>query len=302
MTVRETKALFHKSPASAASAARKRLLLGIQVRERRLVVSGITTSVLECGNGKPLVLLHGGIECGGVYWAPVIQHLSQSYRLIVPDVPGLGESDPVDRLDIEVFATWFRALLDLTCDEKPALVAHSLLGSMAARFTARQAELLDRLVVYAAPGVGPYRLPFGLRVVATLFALRPSEGNAERFDRWAFADYDRMCRRNGEWLKAFSEYTRYRAMVSHVKRTMRQLIGSCTKQVPDAELRRIDCPTSLLWGRDDRFVSVQVGEGASTRLGWPLTVVEDAGHVPHIEQPEPFLRALKATLGTDSAS
>ena len=28
---------------------------------------------------------------------------------------------------------------------------------------------------------------------------------------------------------------------------MRQLIGSCTKQVPDIELRRIGVPTTLLW-------------------------------------------------------
>ena len=144
--------------------------------------------------------------------------------------------------------------------------------------------------------------PLGLRIVAIRFALRPSEGNAERFDRWAFADYDRARQQNGEWLAAFSEYTRYRAMVSHVKRTMRQLIGSCTKQVPDDELRRIDIPTALLWGRHDRFVPAALGRDASARLGWPLQVLEDSGHVPHIEQPEAFLHALRGALGGETAA
>ena len=154
----------------------------------------------------------------------------------------------------------------MTCDEKPTLVAHSLMGSMAARFASQHAALLDRLVIYAAPGVGPYRMPLGLRFVAIMFALRPSKGNAERFDRWAFADYDRARDQNGDWLKAFGEYTRYRAMVPHVKRTMRQLIASCTKQVPDDELRRIDIPTALLWGRQDRFVPV--GSARARAPGW----------------------------------
>jgi len=289
-TVRETKLSIRQS---RARAARAKLLQGVQVQQRRVDVRGITTSVLECGQGRPLVLLHGGIECGGVYWAPIIPQLAQAHRLIIPDVPGLGESGPVDRLDIGAFAGWFQGLVELTCEERPALIAHSLLGSMAARFAVRHGDLVDRLVVYAAPGVGPYRMPLGLRVVAILFALRPSRGNAERFDRWAFADYDRARRRSGAWLAAFSEYTRYRAMIPHVKRTMRQLIGSCTKQVPDDALRRIDIPTALLWGRHDRFVPVELGQGASVRLGWPLAVVEDAGHVPHIEQPEAFLRALE---------
>jgi 2-hydroxymuconate-semialdehyde hydrolase len=164
---------------------------------------------------------------------------------------------------------------------------------MAARFAARHDGLLDRLVVYGVPGVGPYRMPLGLRVVAILFALRPSEGNMERFDRWAFADFDRARQRKGEWLAAFSAYTRSRATVPHVKRAMRQLIGSCTKQIADA-LRLIGVPTALLWGRHDRFVPVELGAAASTRLGWPLEIIEDAG-VPH-RQPHAFL-ALQTALG-----
>jgi 2-hydroxymuconate-semialdehyde hydrolase len=298
--VGEAKDSVHQS---RASAARKAMLQGVQLEGRRLDVGGVSTSVLGCGRGKPLVLLHGGIECGGVYWTPVIPQLAQSYRLIIPDVPGLGESDPVDRLDIDTFSPWFRSLLDLTCEqEKPALVAHSLLGSLAARFAARHAGILDRLVIYAAPGVGPYRMPLGLRVAAIVFALRPSERNAERFDRWAFADYNRARRQNGDWLGAFSEYTRYRAMVPHVKRTMRQLVASGTKRVPDDELRLINIPTALLWGRYDRFVPVALGEGTSQRLGWPIEIIDDAGHVPHIEQAEAFLNTLRATLVVEANS
>jgi pimeloyl-ACP methyl ester carboxylesterase len=277
---------------------RVRLLADLVVTERRARLAGVSTAVIEAGEGPPLVLLHGGIECGGAYWAPVISELAADHRLVIPDVPGLGQSEPVARLDPATFADWFAELLRATCTEKPRLIAHSLLGTLAARFAAEHGDLLHGLMIYAAPGIGPYRMPLGLRLVAIRFALRPSEGNAERFDRWAFFDMDRARRRDPGWLEAFNAYTRSRARVPHVKRTMRQLIGSCTKQVPDAELRRIPVATELLWGRHDRFVPLDLAEATSARLGWPLHVIDGAGHVPHVERPEAFLQALRTGLNT----
>jgi pimeloyl-ACP methyl ester carboxylesterase len=280
--------------AGAAADPRERMLAGVPVAERRLALAGASTAVLEGGEGPPLVLLHGGIECGGAYWAPVIARLVERRRVVVPDLPGLGESEPLVRLDAAAFADWFALLLRETCREPPTLIAHSLDGSLAARFAAAHGELLRRLVIYAAPGIGPYRIPLGLRVVATRFGLRPTERNAERFERFAFFDFDRARRQDPEWFAAFSAYTRLRAAVPHVKRTMRQLLKAGTKRVPDAELRGIGIPTALLWGRHDRFVPLALAEAASTRLGWPLRVIDDAGHAPHIERPDAFLDALRA--------
>jgi 2-hydroxymuconate-semialdehyde hydrolase len=286
-----------RGPRSAGEDARRRLLAGVPVTQRRLRLAGVSTSVLDGGDGPPLILLQGGIECGGAYWAPVISPLAERHRVIVPDMPGLGESEPVARLDASAFAGWFEDLLQQTCREAPVLIAHSLDGSLAARFAAAHGDLLRSLVIYAAPGIGPYRMPLGLRVVAIRFGLRPTERNAERFDRWAFFDFDQARRQDPAWFEAFSRYTRLRAAVPHVKRTMRQLVKAGTKQVPDTELRGIAVPTALLWGRHDRFVPLGLAEAASARLGWPLHVIEDAGHAPHIERPAALLAGLRTALG-----
>ncbi len=279
--------------------SRRRVLAGIPLSERRLQVAGVSTAVLEGGMGRPLVLLHGGIECGGAYWAPVASQLAKSHRLVVPDVPGLGESEPGERLDEAVFATWFSELVRLTCEEQPALVAHSLLGSLAARFAASRGELLRRLVIYGAPGIGRYRLPLGLMAAAIRFDLRPSQRNQERFERWVFPDVERTKQQDPAWFGAFDAYCVACGRVRHVKRTMRQLIRAGTKRVPDAELRRIDPPPALLWGRHDRMVPVELAQDASTRLDWPLHVVEHAGHAPHLEQPDAFLPTLADALDDD---
>ena len=77
------------------------MLAGLPVTERRARLAGVSTALLEGGDGPPLVLLHGGIECGGAYWAPVITRLAEHHRVIVPDVPGLGESEPWTGLDAD---------------------------------------------------------------------------------------------------------------------------------------------------------------------------------------------------------
>jgi len=65
--------------------------------------------------------------------------------------------------------------------------------------------------------------------------------------------------------------------------------------MPEAMLSRIRIPTVLLWGRHDRMVPLKTAQSASTAFAWPLRVIEGAGHVPHLEQPDAFVEALFAS-------
>ena len=80
---------------------RERMLAGLPTATRTVDVAGVSTAVIEAGDGPPLLLLHGGIECGGAMWAPVLTQLAQRHRVVAPDVPGLGESAPLARLDVD---------------------------------------------------------------------------------------------------------------------------------------------------------------------------------------------------------
>ena len=68
--------------------------------------------------------------------------------------------------------------------------------------------------------------------------------------------------------------------------------------IPPADLARIVVPTTLIWGRHDLATPLRIAEAASARYGWPLHVIEDAADDPPIEQPEAFLTALRAALGS----
>ncbi len=276
---------------------RRVLLADVPVTERRIMIGNASTMVLEAGDGLPVVLLHGGIEVGGIYWAPIIQALAQHHRVVVPDVPGVGESEPLPTpLDQNTFDAWFLALLEHTATEKPTLIVHSLVGTYAARFAARYGDRLHSLVLYGVPGIAAFRMPVGLMIAAILFDVWPSLTTQQRFLRWVFTDPARVRLRDPEWFDAFDAYSVDRGHVRHVKHTMRQLVKTGTQEVSAAELRRIPVPTQLLWGQDDRMTPLRLGHETSRAQGWPLRIVPDAGHAPHLEKPDAFLSAVQPFL------
>src|SRR5881628_3526866 len=72
--------------------ARERLLAGLPVTDRRQEVAGVSTAVLEGGDGPPLVLLPAPGEFAAV-WIRVIPDLVTTHHVIAPDLPGSGASE-----------------------------------------------------------------------------------------------------------------------------------------------------------------------------------------------------------------
>jgi pimeloyl-ACP methyl ester carboxylesterase len=85
------------------------------VTERRLSLNHLSTTVLEGGDGPPIVLLHGPAAYAA-QWRYVIPSLVNTHRVVAPDLPGHGESDPIDRpLDHDLVAGWLDDLIECTC-------------------------------------------------------------------------------------------------------------------------------------------------------------------------------------------
>jgi pimeloyl-ACP methyl ester carboxylesterase len=85
---------------------RERLLDRIPVTGRRLELAGISTSVLEGGEGDPMVLLHGPGGYGAM-WQQLIPRLTSTHRVVAPDLPGHGASTVGDgRLDAGRVISW----------------------------------------------------------------------------------------------------------------------------------------------------------------------------------------------------
>jgi pimeloyl-ACP methyl ester carboxylesterase len=244
--------------------ARRRALAGAPVAERRVELAGVSTALLESGDGPPVVLLHGQGGWSGM-WLPVMGDLMASHRVIAADLPGLGAS---------------------------------LGASIAARFAIAHADQVSRLVLVDAGSLGRFRPAPGVLLALVRFLARPSERTQEGFLRQVAVDPTRVMVLMGERWEASQAYMLDLARTPSVRAANRRLLRELgTRAIPPGELARISVPTTLIWGRHDRVMRLRIAEAASARYGWPLHVIEDAGHFV-AEQPEAFGRALRTALGT----
>lgn len=286
------------APARLRVSARAELLAGLPVTERRLDLAGLSTAVLEGGDGPPLVLLHGPGEFGAK-WLRVIPDLVTTHRVVAPDLPGHGASAGADdSLDAERVLAWLGELIEQTCPSPPALVGHTLGGAIAARFAIQHGHRLDRLVLVDSLGLAPFRPAPRFALAMAHYMVRPSEHTYDRFMRQCSVDLDGLREQMGERWEPFETYSLNRARAPSAKavgRLMRQL---GLPQIPPEDLARITVPTTLIWGRHDRANRLQIAEAASARYGWPLHVIEDCADDPARDQPEAFLAALRAALET----
>ena len=136
--------------------ARQRLLADMPVTERRLPLAGISTAVLEGGEGPPVVLLHGPMG-NATHWMGIIPGLVATHRVIVPDLPGHGISEVTDDGRIDPIASErLQELIEQSCKTPPAMVK-MLGGAIAARYAMSTAHRLLRLALVNTFGLRPFQ-------------------------------------------------------------------------------------------------------------------------------------------------
>jgi pimeloyl-ACP methyl ester carboxylesterase len=286
---------------SAMHEARAELLRGLEVTERRMMLAGISTAVLEGGEGEPLVLVHGPGEFAAK-WMRVIPGLVRRHRVVAPDLPGHGASE-VDggHLDADRIGAWLGELIDRTCPSAPVLVGHVLGGAIAARFAVDEGDRLRQLVLVDSLGLARFRP--SPRFAATLvgFQARPTERTYNRFMRQCSFDLDGLREEMGERWEPFAAYNLELARGPGAKAAGRMLRKLGLPRIPSADLARIAVPTTLIWGRQDRAIRLRIAEDASARYGWPLHVIESCADDPPRDQPEAFLQALHTAIERQTA-
>lgn len=282
---------------SAAKDARRRLLSTLPVTERRLRLNGVPTAVLEGGAGPPVVLLHGP---GGYasQWLRVIPDLVGTHRVIAPDLPGHGASGlPDGPLDRNRMVGWLDDLIECTCDTPPALVGHVIGGAIAAHFAVEHSDRLNRLVLVDSLGLAQFQPAPEFGQALGTFMSDPTESNHDRLWKLCAHDLDALRDVLGErwqWIKSYNiEGARSPELAGAVQNLMEEF---GIPAIPVGELERISVPTRLIWGKHDLATPVGIAEGAGSRYGWPLDIIEGAADDPSLDRPEEFLAALRRAI------
>ncbi|WP_201285540.1 alpha/beta fold hydrolase [Chelativorans xinjiangense] len=286
-----------ESNRTSGEAARKWLLAGLPITERRLELAGISTMVLEGGAGPPIVLLHGPGEYAAK-WRRILPDLVRTHHVIAPDLPGHGTSGTIEGpVHPDRILEWLGELIEHICPTPPILVGQILGAAIAARFAAKHRNKLRCLVLSDALGLAPFQPAPEFGAALSAFITEPSPETHDRlWQRCAF-DLDALRDCMGESWDHLRAYNLDRAQVPELKPTQQSLMEQFgLPAIPPEELARIKIPTVLIWGRHDLATPLPVAEAASIRFGWPLHVVDGTADDPPIEQPVAFVKVLRAAL------
>ncbi len=256
-------------------------------------INGIQIYYEALGDGPPLLLIEG-IPGTVSDWYPFASHLARDFKVILFDNRGSGGSDrPEEWYTTSLMASDTVALLDNLGISRAKVFGVSMGGMIAQELAINFPEKVDRLVLGCTHCGGPQVIrPTAL--VDQAFALE-TEDWAERIRMLApFAFSEQFGR---EHPKALAEFIAKKSLDAQPYFAYRRQIGAVIRHDSGQRLAKITTPTLVVTGTADTVIPWQNSELLCEKIpNSEIAMIEGAGHLFFVEQPEQTLRILKAFL------
>ena len=237
-------------------------------------------------DGEVVVLVHG-FSVPAYIWDPTFDALKQAgFRVLRFDLFGRGHSDRPDvDYTIAFFADQLGQLVDaLKLDTAFNLAGLSMGGPVVTHFTNRNPQKVKKLVLFdaltfvpkeediallARPWIGEY-------LARVWFIPRLVKGQAsDLHDKDKFPD----------WQDRFREQMQYHGFRAAILSTVRNLPAEDSLR-EYRELGKTDIPVRIFWGRQDQTIPLEHSEKLLELIPQAQrNIIEDAGHLPQLEQP-----------------
>jgi len=255
------------------------------IRKVRTWQDKIATEVLVLGSGPPLVYLHG--PWGLRNDVSFLDLLGRSHTVYAPKHPGTSDGDPDavhqvdDWLDLVVH---YGELFDRLELPTTALLGHSFGGMVAGEIAAAMPERVSRLVLIDPVGLWRDDLPVknwmllsNAQLREALFA-EPTGAVAQKF-----------------FAVPTDDAARIDAQVAFI--WSQACTGKFVWPIPDKGLKkhihRIAMPTLIVWGKTDGVIAPAYAQEFATRIAKSrVMLIDAAGHLPYLEEPEAVARAV----------
>jgi pimeloyl-ACP methyl ester carboxylesterase len=248
------------------------------VKKQQVAVrdGAFNTEVWEDGSGDSLLYLHGE---GRPSWAPYLDALAQKHRVIAPLHPGYGESSGTEHLqDLPDLVYYYLDFLDQTGLRGLPLVGHGLGGMIAAELAAVQPDRFTGLVLIAPMGLwlqdDPVKDFFAMPPAVLAASLYHDQNSpAARAAAEVPAEGDEMIEYHVERAKSMATAAKYLWPIPNRGLAKRA--------------HRISAPTLIVWGASDQIASPRYAEAFREKIaGAQVEIVQEAGHLPQVEQPD----------------
>ncbi|MBU3935489.1 alpha/beta hydrolase [Patescibacteria group bacterium] len=100
---------------------------------KRVFLDGVKINYAVGGKGKKIIMIHGSSNDWEV-WVPLAKILRKKYRVIMPDLPGFGDSDRLKKYSLEIEAFYLKKFIDKLKIKSPVLLGHSMGAELVAKF------------------------------------------------------------------------------------------------------------------------------------------------------------------------
>jgi pimeloyl-ACP methyl ester carboxylesterase len=272
-----------------------------KLEERLVEVMGGRVGYLTAGAGPPLVLVHG-LGGSATNWCELVPLLARRYRLLIPDLPGHGRSDPLPAVSgLDSFADRVVAVMEEEGGVPAPVVGHSLGGVVALRLALRHPQAVSALVLAGSAGLSIGR-PWLRELITANVVLRPG--------RLAGRFRSRVSRSNRLRRLVFG----FVSVADPVGLTDSAVEGFLAGQVlhtdtasawqalrrddPRRELEHIGCPVLVLWGGEDHQLPLEDAFEYTRRLRAPLRTIAGCGHLLIGERPEACAHAIESFIAS----
>jgi len=242
-------------------------------------IAGANIEILRRGKGRTILFLHPHIGMHGS--ERFIERLAREAQVIAPSHPGFGHSElPRGMSTVDDLSYFYLDLIEQLDLRDLVVVGASFGGWVAAEIASKTCERLSRLVLLGAVGA-----KFGGRDksdIVDIFATPRS-----RWEELSFRD-------PAVWLRDYESLPEDELTAMARNREATALFAwnpYMYNPKLKARLHRIRIPTLFLWGAQDGFAPLSYGRTYCAAVpGAKFEEIADAGHFPHMEQPEAVAR------------
>lgn len=257
----------------------------------QLQINDIGYHVEMCGEGFPLLLLHGFTGDSST-WTPFCSAWGKHFNLIIPDIIGHGKTEsPIDvnHYNIESAAKDLLKLLDGLEIEQTDLLGYSMGGRLALTFALLYPERVRKLILESvSPGLKTEEERMHRRMKDRELANFINDQGIKSFvDYWEGIPLFSTMK---DLPKSIQESIRSQRLSNNAMGLANSLLGMGTGSQPSwwGKLSLLNCEVLLLTGeKDEKFCKIaeKMLEDMKKAAG---VVINDSGHAIHVEQREKF--------------
>jgi len=266
-----------------------------QLKDQYIQVRNIKTRYWALGDGKSTVILIHGFGGYMENWENNIAALAQGRRVYALDLPGCGHSDkPQARFSIPYFTQFVKDFMIVQDVDKAALIGLSMGGAIVLQFALQYPHQVEKMVLADSAGLGKdvwinFRIG-SLPILGELFG-RPSRQGSAQFFKQLFYNQDLITDHMIEEGYEMSSLPGAQRCMLNTLRTSCNIWGvkgNVIRPILD-HLEEIDVPTLVIWGAQDRLLSVAHAYVAAKRVpNARLHIFDPCGHMPNIERAQEF--------------